>query len=66
MIEVQSNRPYEVSDHYPVVETLNIDLLSSMPDNYKFKKLMLKWKRADEFKKNMYRTEIDKLLNFSI
>ncbi|CAG2200619.1 unnamed protein product [Mytilus edulis] len=63
-LEVKSNCPYEVSDHYPVFVQLNIDLLSRTSNTYNINKKTLKWSNADDFELKMYQTEIDKLLNF--
>lgn len=65
LIRIESECPYEISDHYPVCVTFNLDLLSSMSDGYKFQKITLKWSKADEFEVKMYQTEIDKLMNFN-
>ncbi|VDI79116.1 Hypothetical predicted protein [Mytilus galloprovincialis] len=63
-LEIKSNCPYEVSDHYPVFVQLNIDLLSRTSNTYNINKKTLKWSNADDFELKMYQTEIDKLLNF--
>lgn len=65
-VEVKSNCPYDVSDHYPVVISFDLDLLSSASNSGNLCKRTLKWSKADEFEKRMYQTEIDKLLNFDI
>ncbi|VDI18436.1 Hypothetical predicted protein [Mytilus galloprovincialis] len=63
-LEIKSNCPYEVSDHYPVFVQLNIDLLSRTSNAYNINKKTLKWSKADDFELKMYQTEINKLLNF--
>ena len=65
-LEVKSNCPYEVSDHYPIMITLNIDLLCGSSDKIKIGRNVLKWTKADDIEIKMYQTEVDKLMNFEI
>ncbi|CAC5393986.1 unnamed protein product [Mytilus coruscus] len=63
-LEIKSNCPYKVSDHYPVFVQMNIDLLSRTSNAFNINQKTLKWSKADDFELKMYQTEIDKLLNF--
>jgi len=64
LLEVKNDCPYEIFDHYPVIVNLNIDLLSSPSGRAKLNRKKLKWSKADNFERMMYKTEIDRLLNF--
>ena len=63
-LEIKSDCPYEVSDHFPVMVNLNIDLLCGSSDKIKIGRTVLKWSRADDIEIKMYQSEVDKLMNF--
>ncbi|CAC5363646.1 unnamed protein product [Mytilus coruscus] len=65
-LKVSSDCPYTVSDHFPVFVHINLDLLSSSSEKYKFCRHLLKWSHADAFERRMYETELCKLLNTEI
>ena len=65
-VEVQSNCPYDVSYHYPIIVCCDIDLLSSASGSTKLYSWTLQWSKADDFERKMCQTEIDKLFNFDV
>ncbi|CAG2187532.1 unnamed protein product [Mytilus edulis] len=65
-LEVRNDCPFNVSDHYPVLIFLDMNLLCNTSNKFHLYRKVLLWSRCDEWEKKYYQTELDKLLNFEV
>ncbi|CAC5422531.1 unnamed protein product [Mytilus coruscus] len=55
-----------VSDHYPVLIFLDMNLLCKTSNKFHLYRKVLMWSRCDEWERKYYETELDKFLNFEV
>jgi hypothetical protein len=55
-----------VSDHYPISITLDTNLLCNTSNKLAVGRKVLLWSKSDEWQKQYYRSELDKLLDINL
>ncbi|CAC5376011.1 unnamed protein product [Mytilus coruscus] len=63
---VGNDCPFNVSDHYPVLIFLVMNLLCNTSNPFYLDRKVLMWSSCDEWEKKNYQIELDKLLNFEV
>lgn len=65
-LKVRNDCLYNVSDHYPISITLDTNLLCNTSNKLAVGRKVLLWSKSDEWQKQYYRSELDKLLDINL
>ena len=65
-LKVRNDCLYNVSDHYPISITSDTNLLCNTSNKLAVGRKVLLWSKSDEWQKQYYRSELDKLLDINL